>query len=259
MKKIFLASAVYLALIFIISSCTKNGPAGPIGPAGATGSTGPNLTGTLEGWVSTFDQYGYRVQSDQAGVSVKINDANNDSTLTDATGKYFFSNLSTGSYSVTYSRANYGTVLSNPFGFVGGIVDRNVAMSQIPNFALTMVADTIETVGTGLGVLVRGTALSDANQRSYIIFIGSASTVTSAPGSFNFVVTNTIKAGTTAWGTFFPAQQLYDAGITSGSTVYFAVYPYATGATTYTDLTTGKTIYTGITSVPSFVASAIVP
>ena len=261
MKKTLLPLSVVIILAVLISSCTKTGPQGPSGPTGPSGTTGPNLMGTLEGYVSTFDQYGYKVTSDQGGVLVKIDDAANDSATTDASGKYTFSNLATGTYNLTYSKANYGTFKAVDFGFVGGGTTlRNASLSQFPTFSLTAVNDTIETIAGTPGVLVRGTATADASTRSYAVFVSSSSSVSSNPANFTFANTNgTIRATNTNWGVFISSRELYDAGLNSGTTAYLAVYPIATGTPTYTDLSTGRAIYTAISASPAQVLTVTIP
>jgi hypothetical protein len=94
--------------------------------------------------------------------------------------------------------------------------------------------------------------------RTYIVFGNTSSTVSSAPGNYVYANTATIKAGAGAWGLFMTSQELIDAGMAAGSTGYFVVYPISTGAPTYLDLTTGKTVYTALGS-PSAAFSVTIP
>ena len=256
MRKITtLVPTFVFAMIFILSGCTKTGPQGPTGPAG------PALTGTLEGYVATLDQYGFRVTGDQSGVVVKIDDAAGDSVMTDITGKYTFSNLSTGSYNLTYSKANYGVFKAIDFGFVGGGTTlRNASISQFPVFTLSNITDTIETVSGTVGVLIRGAATADATARSFAVFVGTSPVVSPNPANFTFANTGgTVKAAFSTWSQFISTREFYDAGLNSGTTVYLAIYPLASGSTSYTDLATGKPVYTALSPNPSQVLTVVIP
>jgi hypothetical protein len=244
MKNLLFTSLLSLAIIFSISSCSKTSPA---------------LSGTLTGFVTTYDQYGFKVLSDISGVSVHISDGAHDSSTTNASGQYTFSNLSTGSYNISYSKAGYGTVNAYDYGFTGGgTLNRNASISKIPSFSLYNVTDTIETVSTELGVLIRGVDTADQVARSFTVFGSASSAVSSSPGSYTYANTGTIKAGQTTWSLFITSEELHENGLASGSTVYFMVYPYSTGAPTYADPTTGRTTYTAL-GTPATVLSIVIP
>ena len=254
-----LLASIAVILIVWIGGCAKDGATGPAGPTGPTGTTGPALTGSLTGFVTTYDQYNYKVAADQGGVLLTI-DNTTDSAITDATGKYTFSNLTTGIYTVTITKANYSTYKVIDIGVVGGgSTLRNIGISRPPYFGLVNVNDTVEnTVANGPGILVRGNDTADISARSYIIFASTASTVSSTPANFIYYVGATIKAGATAFSQYVTSRELNDAGIASGTTVYMAVYPISTGFLSYTDLATGRPFFTAIGTTPTLL-NAIVP
>ena len=253
-KTSILAVTLSLILVFGISSCTKTGSQGPVGPAG------PVLTGTLSGFVTTYDEYGFKVLGDLSGVTVKISDSTSDSTLTDATGKYTFSNLKTGIYTLTYSKPGYATVTAINFSFLGGgTILRNATISKYPSFSLFNVISLDTTITTDPGLLVRGTDTADQVARTFIVFGGSNSLVSSTPGSYIYANTGTIKAGLSTWNFFITAQELHDNGLASGTTAYFVVYPISTGEPTYVDPTTGRTVFTAIGTTPSTVLTVTIP
>lgn len=265
MKNIFPGIAIATALIiyFGISSCTKTGatgPSGPTGPTGNTGTSGPILNnGTVTGFVTALDEYGFRTTAGQAGVSVHINDASNDSTTTNSSGQYTFSNVQTGVYNITFSSPGYGTNIAYDFAVVGnGTQQRNISISKIPAFNLFGVAGIDTTIGTDPGILLRGTDSADQAPRSFIVFASNSSGVTSAPGNYTYVNTGTIKASQTGFSLFIYSQDLHDNGLMSGTTGYFIVYPYSTGAATYVDQGTGKTVYTALGN-PTAVFSLNIP
>ena len=252
MKNIF--TITIILAVFAMSSCSKTGPAGPQGPAG------PLATGTLTGYVSTFDQYGFKVMGDLGGVTVHISDSTADSTVTDASGKYTFSNLKTGIYNMTYSKPGYATMPAQDLSFLGGgTIIRNASISRYPSFSIFNLIAIDTTIATDPGVLVRGIDTADQVARTFIVFGSASNTVSSAPGSYAYVNTGTIKAGSGGWNLFIPSQDLHDNGLTSGTTAYFVAYPIATGSSTYIDLGTGKTVYTAISATPSSVLTVTVP
>lgn len=252
MKNLFIISLI--AIVFAISSCSKNGATGPQGPAG------PLSTGALTGFVTTYDQYGFKVLGDLGGVTVHISDSTADSTTTDATGKYTFASLKTGIYNITYSKPGYATVLAQDYSFLGGgTLIRNASISKYPSFSVANVVSLDTTIATDPGMIVRGTDTADQVARTFIVFGGSSSTVSSTPGSYIYANTGTIKAGLSTWNLFITSQELHDNGLASGTTAYFVVYPISTGSPTYVDPSTGRTVYTAISSIPSTVLTVTIP
>jgi hypothetical protein len=244
MKKIFTFSILSVILFFTISSCSKNGA---------------TPTGTLTGFVTTYDQYGFKILGDLAGVTVHISDSTKDSTVTNSAGAYTFNNLKTGIYTLTYSARGFAPVTAYDYSFPGGgTLIRNQSISLYPSFPLYRPTIIDTTIATDPGVLIRGTDTANQLARTFIIFGGSASPVSATPGHYVYENTGTIQANAGGWSIFITSQELTDAGLAAGSTAYFVVYPYSTGAPTYQDLTTGQTVYTAI-GTPSTVLSIVVP
>jgi hypothetical protein len=250
MNKILLSLAAATALIFGINSCSKTGPTGPAGPLS---------TGTLTGFVTVYDQYGFKVLGDLSGATVSIPGQAGDTGTTNPAGAYAINNLKTGIYNLVYSQTGCGTVLANDVSFLGGgTINRNQTLSLIPSFSLfgANIIDTVEA--TDSGVLIRGVDTVNSVARTFIVFAGSASTVSSTPSTYVYENTNTIKAGGGAWSLFIPSQALIDAGLPAYSMAYFVVYPYSTGQATYVDLSTGKTVFPAL-GTPTTVLSVLVP
>ena len=190
----------------------------------------------------------------------KVNIASlNTTAIANSTGFYNFPSLKTGVYTLLYSDTGCGSVLVNDYSFLGGgTIVRNQTLSLIPSFSLFGVNDTIVTVSTDTGVAIRGIDSVNGVARTFIVFGGTASTVSSTPGTYAYANTGTIKAGFGTFNLFMTSQELHDAGLASGSTAYFTVYPYSTGQPTYVDLFTGKTVYTAL-GTPSQVLQVIIP
>ena len=249
MKKYFVLTVVSAALIFTISSCSKTGPASPLS------------TGSLEGYVTILDQYGFKVTNTNSNLNTgKVNIASLNTTANaNSTGFYNFPTLKTGVYTLLYSDTGCGSVLVNDYSFLGGgTIVRNQTLSLIPSFSLFNVTDTIVTFSTDTGVAIRGIDSVNGVARTFIVFGGTASTVSSTPGTYVYANTGTIKAGLGTFSLFMTSQELHDAGLASGSTAYFTVYPYSTGQPTYVDLLTGKTVYTAL-GTPSQVLQVVIP
>ena len=267
MKKFYPKLCLFaIALIALsLSSCKKEGligPQGSQGVPGVTGSTGPNLSGNITGFVWLYDQYGTRIFTNLNKVSVSI-DNTTISVKTDSTGKYTFNSLTTGIYTITSSDSLYGMEKAPQQQFVGGgNINKDFKLSQIPIFTLaTCVA--IDTVPGGVNyVKVRGTVTAtDTKSREFVAFVSSSTSVSSAPANYLLIYNATIKANATGFSVSIPATDLYGAGFTSGSSVYFAVYPAAANFNTssfWEDYTTGRNYYTAIGSTPIF-CSALVP
>ena len=254
MRKLFIIAILPFTLFFAISSCSKNGANGATGPAG------PLSTGTLTGYVTTYDQYGFKLLGGLSGVTVHISDSTADSAVTNSAGAYAFSNLKTGIYTITYSKAGFGSAVANDYAFLGGgTLVRNQSISLFPSFSLFNANSVDTTIATDPGVLIRGIDSADQVARTFIIFGGTNSSVSSAPGNYVYVNTGTIKASAGAWGLFITSQELHDNGLASGTTAYFVVYPISTGSPTYLDLSTGKTVYTAVGATPSNVLTVTVP
>ena len=254
-RTLLLVMLALVALLYI-GGCAKDGATGPSGP---TGPGGPVLTGSLTGYITAYDQYGFKVAADQSGVLLTI-DNTTDSAITDGSGKYTFANLQTGTYSMSISKSGYASNRVQDFGYVGGGTTlRNASISRPPYFGLVNLNDTIEnTIANGPGILIRGTDTADTTPRSFIVFGNTSSTVSSAPTNFMFYNSGTIKAGFSAFSLYVTSRELNEAGIASGSTVYFAVYPIASAQLSYTDLATGRPFFIAIGTTPTTL-SAIVP
>jgi hypothetical protein len=266
MKKIhktLLASAI-LALAF--TSCTKTGPTGPAGATGATGSTGPNLSGTLEGYVDLFDQYG-DLMTPATGVHITIPTLTSVHDSTTSSGMFQIPNLTTGTYELDFNKTGYGTTKVNSLNFTGGgtqYVQAHVQLTQVPSFTLTSIAVGTSTVATNPAITVTVTpGSSDTKARKAIVFFSNASTVSYTPGNYSgFQVVNIPATSTVVTTNIGASATLYPAGATSGSTLYLIAYPisYNSGASTYADIATGKTVFNNLlTTSPVATQTVVVP
>jgi hypothetical protein len=262
MKKItFCVSFILSIIIVVFSSCTKTGPEGPTGAQGSSGAS----SGTITGHVFLTNQYGVTTDTGFAltGVRAILYNANNNTVLDSINVKssgIFSFNVSTGIYTVVYRDTNYGQEEDQGFQYVGpgNLEIANKELAHIPNFNIIKVdLDSINHAQSN--VIMTDTIAPDTKPRNIAIFFGSTPTASSAPGNYLGVYTYTIAANTNKFTVKIPMVNIYNAGIPSGATAYFAIYGAAydyTTASEYQDYATGRTIYnalsaTAITSLPT--------
>jgi hypothetical protein len=249
MKKITLTILAAAAFAALSSSC-KKGDTGPSGATGATGPAGPTLSGTLEGYVDLFDQYGDLV-SNAVGVSVTIpGKTGADSTNS---GGMFTKSLTTGTYELDFAKSGYGSTKVVSLNFVGGgtqYIQNHVQLTQIPTFSLSGLTAAVGTSTVNPAVTVTITPGStDTKVRKAICFFGNSASVSYMPGSYlNYQVINIPANVSSATANILASQTLYESGATSGSTLYLVAYPIAfnSSASAYADPVTGKTIFNNI-------------
>jgi hypothetical protein len=257
MKKSFYSKVCFAGLTIMATlmfSCKKE-------ITGPQGNAGPSLTGNIAGFVLLYDQYGTRIYTNLNKITVSIS---NRTTIShaDSTGKYLFSNLSTGIYNITASDSLYGAEVAPQFQFVGGgNLDRDFKLSQIPTFTLSS-CTAIDTVSSSINYIkVKGTLLADTKARTIAVFVGTSSSVSSAPANYILMYSKQVAANATSFNIQIPATDLYNIGITSASTAYFAAYPAAVNFSTtssYEDFATGRTFYNSVGTSP-INCNAIVP
>ena len=247
---------VALAIITILfASCAKDGatgPAGANGTNGGVGPAGPSLTGSIEGFVRKFDQYGNGIETGMSGVAVSLIGNTTVNTTTDSTGKYIFNNVSTGIYNLSATDSLFGYVMVNPAQFIGGgtLLRANITMTEIPNFMVTGMTfvDTVLNL-TDSAIEINGTiGTTDGNAREAIIFIGSTINTNSNPANYQMFTNVAVKAGTNTFKLFIQLNSLYDLGYLPTQTIYFASYGISLPltASSYQDATTGNNVFKAI-------------
>lgn len=227
------------------ASCTKDGSTGPAGPAGPTGPAGPSYVGAIDGHVTLFDQYGSRVLTGLQNVTLSLNGT---SVPVDSTGYYRKGSVSTGTFYITASNSGYGSTRINSFQFLSDTLNRDVRMSAIPNFSPSAFTVTPQTGADSLAIGFP----TDTRVRTCIIFLNKGATAGSTPDKYLLVYTRNIPANSNRpVPLVIPAQDLINAGFSSGQTVYATAYGYVVNdASVYEDLTTGKGVYTAVSIAP---------
>lgn len=234
------------AFVIAISGCKKS--SNTAGPAGATGPAGPSLSGTLEGYVDLFDEYG-TLMSPLDGVHITVAGKTHvDST--NAAGKYSI-NLSTGTYEIDLSKTGFGAMVIPSVNFVGGgvqYVNTHIPLTQPASYSLSSISSTTVTGGS---VTFTVTPLNtDTKNRRVACFYGTNSAVSNDPATYAGVFFINISAGSTNGIGTLTANNVNAVGIGSGSgtLVYVAAYPISvnTNASVYSDIATGRNIYNNL-------------
>jgi len=249
MLRNYYSLSLFLGGVLLLSSCAKEGPTGPTGPAG------PAYTGTISGHVSLYDQYGSKVllnldsvKLTLSGTTTAINPDNN--------GFYSYSSLITGEYSIAASNSGYGATNTNNFQFLSGTLNRDIKLSAIPSFSLSF---TYAGPAASLNdSLVINCQPSDPQARNCIIFVGNTPSVGAGEANYLLSYVKAIPANAQKITGIISAQELYNAGFTSGSTAYYAVYSYPVNdQSVYEDQATGKNVYNAVSNPQ--IDSALVP
>lgn len=248
MKKSLIAFAC-LALTMAVVSCKKPKD-GSTGPQGATGPAGPSLQGNLQGFVQLYDQYGSRsyLKLDSANVSM---DGTTSAMLTDVSGKYTFSNLSTGIYNFSITgRSGYAASKLQGIEITGnGTLDRDIRLSQVPTWTMTAVTAIDTVIGGNHNLKLRINVPADTRTRQVAVFIDINNAVTST--SYLWTYSVNIPANATTANSILAANSTFlsGAGLASGSMIYVRAYPAAVGYqnnSSYIDYSTDRTVYNAI-------------
>ena len=256
MKKIQLISMLFLIAV-AFTNCKKDSTEGP---QGVQGPAGPLLTGTLEGYVSLWDQYGGRILTSQAGDTISLV-GTNQKAYTDSTGLYKFPGLTTGVYSVAVSKPGFGNTMVQNIQLAGG--GNTIANAKISQPSTTVVPALLDSIGALTGnITVYTTLPSNSPQaRTFILYVGNTASVSANTATYLVYYTKSVNANSLKLPFVIPKTDLYDAGFVTGQTVYFAAYGIGATltASAFVDYNNqGRTVFTAL-STPPATMSLIVP
>lgn len=239
----------YLAPVFLTLALGCSGQKGDTGP---TGPPGPTLTGTLIGSVSLYTQCGSAQTHD--GVLITI-EGTTRSTTSDATGRWEFSQLPTGTYVFAFSKPGYGTYKTFGYQFTGGgTAYHGCYLIAIPTGVASNLSVAATTVAGYAGISVTfDTPPCPSNCSG-----GGLVVVGSDVGSLS--PSNYLMASPTS-GCSGGNQTLFlstSGGYTAGLTVYVKAY-VADRNGGYYDPAVGRMIYTAVSLSPAPIASIVLP
>ncbi len=240
-------------LIALIPGCDSlKGPEGPPGPL---------LTGDLVGfaYLRTIDG---KAPNDYSGITVTV-EGTGSSAVTDADGRWVLSSLRTGTYTLAFSEAGYGTAKSVGFQFVGGeptwfgsMYLYLVPMCSVTGFSATVSSGNINLSGTLAGTVPVG-------YLSIRFFVGATRSVSSDPGTYLKTSYFMSYISSTTFAVPMASSTLLGSGFSSGQTVYLVAYTenaFASGpSASYVDLPTGRYWFASLNPTPSNVVSIVVP
>jgi hypothetical protein len=231
------------------------GKDGEPGPTGATGPAGQILTGNLFGFVNPVDEFGNPVS--KSGVTVTLDGVTPATTVTsDVNGRFEFVKLPSGTYNLTYTRADLGSYRRIGVGHVGGDQPTFAFTSTVSQPSSTRILNPfVSSPSNGLVTVQFGFANNGAptgNFNRYVLYVGSNASVTSTTGMW---YANTVYGTSSSTGAVtFTRAALNALGFASNSTAYVVVYAAPNTFSSYIDPTTGRTIATGLG-----VASTVIP
>jgi hypothetical protein len=243
--------------LFTIAGCS--GSTGPQGPAG------PALTGSWTGFVAMHDEYGGPLASD-SGVTVTAQPGASTS-VTSTDGAYTLANLKTGIYTVTFAGPGMGTYIRDAGQFVGGgtVVLASLNLGQQSTGVVTNLAFTFSTLQDTLYATGTVSAPSVPGFARYIrlFYSGSASV---GPQVANYTVVGPVA------GTAYRVTNTNFRIVITGADLAGLQHAFAAGATvnavaygdsfynnSYTDTTTGKTVYPNVAATASNVVQFTMP
>jgi hypothetical protein len=235
-----------LLTIFLFSSCK-----GPEGPAG------PSLSGDLIGYSYLYDVSGYR-SADNSGITVAV-EGTSISAVSTSDGRWVLSSLTTGTYTIVFSKSGYGTRKSVGYQFVGGgqAYFGSMGLYQIPAYTVTGLSATRSTGYVSISGTLTGTL--PTGSRYPRLFIATSPTVSSDPKNYIFSYGAIVSSTSTTLSTSISTQALNSYGIYTGQTVYIVAYAESYSSGTYIDLSTGGVYYPNLNPTPSNVVSVVVP
>jgi 3D (Asp-Asp-Asp) domain-containing protein len=247
MKTHFNFILILSAIIFLslLSSCEKEE------------STTPQLKGTLIGWATLNDEFANRI-SDKSGVIVTVDGTNPLLTATtDSTGKYQIDNLPEGTYNLICTKSGFATYKVIGLQVVGGNMPRvqNISLTQPSTTVISNIS--VKDSSNKISYMQYSVATNAASGTIFDIryFISTSDSVS----SINYQYTGAV-------GIRFSANMVQQFAVAtinnifpSGTLVYVIAYGETSTDATYTDITTGLTIYPALNSQASNIASFIVP
>lgn len=250
----------------IITAC--KGPQGDIGPQGTSGTIGATgkdanrLKGDITGFVNLSDEIGNSIAKDGMKVTL-VGSSPEISGTTNEDGKYELKGVESGTYDLTFTKTNFGTFRRLSVAHLGGNAPTFLGSNNLWETAKTVVSKlsvevkgmSILVSGASTPVMPAGTAAS--LQRRARVFFGRDDKVS----FLNYVSTFNqflIPGGND--GTF--TLSLINAnfsGFKSGDKVFIICYGISPLENAFTDIVTGRTIFSGVNPTASNVVSVTLP
>ena len=226
--------AAVLTLLTIIASCSEKSDTTPAPASG-------KLMGTVQVWDDKTN-----LLTDNSGVTVTVDDVANTSTVTDATGKYSFDNLSYGLHDLTISKSGYGAYKifgASHTSAVNATVLPAIQFGKLSTTSITSLTLTSKMYNGAEGVSFTYSVAPTptAANRGYVRHFLSTNKDVS---NVNYMYASDIRSllnNNTIGG--FTKEELAVMGFTSGQTVYIKAYGESVQSNTYTDPNVGIRVF----------------
>lgn len=224
-----------LSFALILFSCKKDEPE----------PEKPVITGTLKGKVTHYDQFG-TPYNNSANTTVVIV-GKGMSTVTDQNGYYFFEEMSSGTYTLTFKKQGCGDGILQDLRYkFTDTTNYNVSIADFPDFSISnaYVKDTTWFSGTLDGIYYNASAFPANSKARVVAIVGKSPNLTiTDPASYvNFAQSSLIS--TLDYGRFlsysFLAQSMK---FKPDSIIYVKIYPVANTAAFYMDNQLNRPVY----------------
>jgi hypothetical protein len=230
-------SIISLSIFALIACNQKSSPQ----PVAGTGS------GNLSGYIYAYDDKTSPI-SDLSGFTVSVDDINNTSVKTDASGKYNFTNLIYGIHDLTFSKTGYGNfklfgVNHSKTSTSGNTILRGINLGKISTTSITGIKISTEPSGIlpALRIMPELSPVPTASNRGYFrLFFGSNNNVSNTNYKAYTKVAGILNANA---GPLLSKEDFAEMGFSSGQTIYVKAYGDSFNSNEYTDPNTGITIF----------------
>jgi hypothetical protein len=218
--------------------------------------------GTIVGNVDLVDSLGNSVK-DLSGVKVSL-EGTNFSTMSSVDGGWILSKIPTRTYTILFEKSGFGTVKHISYQFVGGdtayhdpVIMSMPVQREIHNFLCNI----------GGGAIIINGCFPSGDEHSYIVSLSlDSASLFSRPNTklpYLSFVDRGIDASHYFGITWIPIERLRDAGVSSGSKVYSAIYIVGLGLrwtaySKYFDPSNGEMVFPSA-GPPSQILSFIMP
>ena len=229
----------WLYVVGIMASVVLFGCKGGDGPQGPAGTA---LTGNMHGKVYAYDSFGNYLGV-MSGVLVQVEGTSLAGT-SDSLGAYVIAGVPTGTYTLLYSKAGYGTQKWQQLQFIGrgDYYLNSMTISGLPNFETSTATASISA--GNLHVIGTVTGGSPPYQRRVIVYVGKTSSINpSVPASFVRYINYYIPGSANNYdATTSISSLMSNYGFVSGETIYVVAYSGSYYNFSYYDYATEKNI-----------------
>jgi hypothetical protein len=219
-------------------------------------------TSNLKGKVNQYDQYGVPYTTGLNTTTVSI-EGKTISTVTDTSGKYVLTGITSGTYTLVYKKAGCGLIkLDKAIYKAGDTATFNPKIADIPNFSISnaYVKDTSWFSGTLAGIYYNASTLVQNSNVTLVAILGKSANLTiSNPTSYDNYATasliNTLDFN--RFSSYDLLKQTYS--FKKNDVVFVKIYPVATTGASYFDNTLEKPVYTAYGSPYPTLFTLIIP